>query len=143
MFVRLMIGFAGLCGALAVAMGSLHAHGLERLLEVRGYDAADIAQRMQFCDTANKYALLQAGALLATASLITSRGGLVLKLGGLGMVAGTLGFCGALYMLTFANSDAWGQVAPVGGITLILSWLFVAVAALVPHYEDDAGELVD
>jgi uncharacterized membrane protein YgdD (TMEM256/DUF423 family) len=47
--------------------------------------------------------------------------------GGL-MTLGTLLFCGGLYLLTLTGDVSWAIFAPVGGITLVLSWLSLALS---------------
>lgn len=142
-FIRFMMLVAGLAGAAAVAMGALHSHGLEELLEQQGFEAGEIQTRMDLCDTANKYLVLHAGAILGCTALIATRGGLVLKLAATGLVLGTVGFCGSLYLLAFTTNETWATTAPVGGITLIVSWLFVALTAFVPHYGREPPDLSD
>ena len=45
-------------------------------------------------------------------------------------VAGLLLFCGSLYALALGAPRQTGLVTPVGGLSLILGWLALAVAAL-------------
>ena len=45
-------------------------------------------------------------------------------------VLGTVLFSGSLYALALSGIGAFGAIAPVGGLSLILAWLAVAVAVL-------------
>ena len=46
------------------------------------------------------------------------------------MLAGTLLFCGSLYVLAAAGPRWFGAVAPLGGTAFIAAWLMLALAAL-------------
>ena len=46
------------------------------------------------------------------------------------MAAGTLVFCGGLYLAALGVTEALVPVVPLGGSALILAWLVLAVAAL-------------
>jgi len=53
-----------------------------------------------------------------------------LRVAGWLFVAGLLLFCGSLYALALGAPRQTGLVTPVGGLSLILGWLALAVAAL-------------
>ena len=65
---RLILG-AAVFGTLGVLLGAFGAHGLDGILEGRGYDAELIAKRLAQFDTGVRYQLIHAVALLALASL--------------------------------------------------------------------------
>lgn len=41
----------------------------------------------------------------------------------------TLTFCGSVYLFVIANSKAISYIAPVGGISLMIAWLYLAYIA--------------
>ncbi|PYB73270.1 DUF423 domain-containing protein [Rhizobium wuzhouense] len=102
---------AGLIGASGVALAAAASHaGGEQLLR-----------------PASTICLAHAPALVAL-SLAGDR----IRLGGLvalGMTLGTLLFAGDLVARHFLGSGLFPMTAPTGGLTLIASWLVLAVAA--------------
>jgi uncharacterized membrane protein YgdD (TMEM256/DUF423 family) len=53
-----------------------------------------------------------------------------LRISGWLLVAGLLLFCGSLYALALGAPRQAGLVTPLGGLSLILGWLALALAAL-------------
>ena len=115
---RLLIGLAGLMGAAGVALAAASAHGA---------DAARLA-------SASAMLLFHATAMLATVALL-ARG---LLHGGIGLIAafgfasGAALFAGDLTLRQYAGHSLFPMAAPSGGTLMILSWLAVTLAALVP-----------
>jgi uncharacterized membrane protein YgdD (TMEM256/DUF423 family) len=111
----------GLNGALLVALGAIGAHAF-----------AGDGQAKAWFDTAWRYQALHAVALLALSLAVlridpglprsTLSAGMVL------FVLGTALFCGSLYKLAWTGSGLFPMSAPLGGGSLILGWLAVAVA---------------
>jgi uncharacterized membrane protein YgdD (TMEM256/DUF423 family) len=115
---RLLIGLAGLMGAAGVALAAAAAHGA---------DAGRLA-------SASAMLLFHATAILAAVALI-ERG---LLHGGIGLVA-TFGFVIAaalfasdLTVRQYAGHSLFPYAAPTGGTLMIVSWLAVTLAAVVP-----------
>lgn len=115
---RLLIGLAGLMGAAGVALAAASAHGA---------DASRLA-------SASAMLLFHATAILAATALI-ERG---LLHGGIGLIAAfgfviaAALFAGDLTLRQYAGHSLFPYAAPTGGTLLILSWLAVSVAAVVP-----------
>lgn len=115
---RLLIGLAGLMGAAGVALAAASAHGA---------DAGRLA-------SASAMLLFHATAILAATALI-ERG---LLHGGIGLIAAfgfviaAALFAGDLTLRQYAGHSLFPYAAPTGGTLLILSWLAVSVAAVVP-----------
>jgi uncharacterized membrane protein YgdD (TMEM256/DUF423 family) len=117
---RIFAAIAGLYGALAVALAALGAHAFADLL---------IGKAALRFDTAIRLHLVHAPALLALACaypLLRPRWGLAAASL---MAAGTLVFCGGLYLAALGVTEALVPVVPLGGSALILAWLVLAVAA--------------
>ncbi len=108
-----IVGFAG------VALGAFGAHALGDTLDARG---------RELWDTATLYALVHAGAALATPS----------QAAGLAFCAGAIIFCGALYGLALGAPSVLGAIAPLGGLALLGGWLATGLAALRPNATGDA-----
>lgn len=122
---RILIGLAGLYGALAVALGAYGAHGLDRVLA----GAADGEQRLGWWKTAVLYHLTHALALGLSAWL-ASRGGRWGTIAGALFAGGVAIFSGTLYAMALGGPRWLGAITPIGGLSLIVGWLTVAVAAL-------------
>ena len=74
--------------------------------------------------------MIHALALLAT-GLASDRypSGLINSAGWL-FVVGVLIFCGTIYALAFGAPRILGAVTPIGGLSLIIAWVLLAVGAL-------------
>jgi len=109
-----------LSAAVAVAAGAFGAHGLKSMLG---------ADRLAVWDTAARYQLIHALALVALGSLAARRHGGPLQAGGWLFVAGTVLFSGSLYLLAVTGVRWLGAVTPLGGVAFIAGWLCLAWAA--------------
>lgn len=112
---RKLLAFAGLNGAMAVALGAFAAHG-----------AAPAVKTL--LTTGGQYQMVHAA--LAVALALWSGGGRLARLAGWLAGAGGLIFCLALAMIGLLSLPAMGAVAPIGGIMMIAAWCLVVVAAL-------------
>lgn len=124
--------FAALNGAAAVAAGAYASHGFPP-----GDRAADLLR------LASHYQLVHALALVAlalpTGGLLDGPAGWPLRLAGWLFVLGICLFCGALYALVLIGSSLLPLQAPLGGMSFILGWLMLAVAAVVMWRRPAAG----
>lgn len=107
---RLLVAFAALNGAVAVAAGAFAAHGAGP--QVKG-----------LLQTGAQYQMVHA--LLALACALLGA-----RLAGWLAAAGGLVFATALYLMALAGWLALGAVAPVGGALMIVSWLLLGWVAL-------------
>ena len=110
--------WAGILGALAVAAGAFGAHALEGKLE---------AKEMAWFDTAARYQLTHALALLGLAALAAH--GFAVRAAGWCMVVGVMIFSGTLYAMAFGAPRWFGAITPLGGSALILGWVLVAIGS--------------
>jgi len=113
---------AALLGGLAVACGAFGAHALKARF------AADDPMLANW-ETAARYQMYHALALLAVGLLAARSPSRFLNLAGFSMTLGTLIFSGCLYALVLTGERRLGAVVPVGGILLIVGWVFLAFAA--------------
>ena len=119
---RFCLVAAGLLGATAVALGAFHAHGLEGLLEGRGLSGELLERRMDNVESGVRYQMFHALALLGLAALAQETQSRLLAWIGAGFILGTFLFSGSLYAIVFTGQTWFGVVAPLGGLTLIVSW---------------------
>lgn len=103
---------ASLAG-LAVALGAFGVHTLASIVS---------AERLQVWDTAVRFQMYHALALLALAALPRAT-----RVAALLLVTGTVIFSGSLYVLVLSNVAALGAVTPVGGVLLIAGWAVLAI----------------
>ncbi|SKC86561.1 DUF423 domain-containing protein [Ohtaekwangia koreensis] len=108
---------ASVLGALAVTIGAFGAHALKPSLVAAGkFEVYELATRYQFYHTL---------ALLAIGILQQFIPGKKLEYASLFMLIGTVFFSGSLYLLCFVTLGGIGIITPIGGVFLILGWLFL------------------
>jgi uncharacterized membrane protein YgdD (TMEM256/DUF423 family) len=108
---------ACLAGFFAVAFGAFGAHALKELLERNGTVAV--------WQTATLYHLLHAVVLLVIAARLSSQAaqpGVAFWL----FAAGIVLFSGSLYALAVTNLKPLGAITPIGGLSLLAGWLWLA-----------------
>jgi uncharacterized membrane protein YgdD (TMEM256/DUF423 family) len=133
-FYLLVSAISGLFG---VILGAFGAHGLKKVV------TSDMLAAYQ---TGVQYQFIHSLALLALAILmltLTSKHAVMGKLRWSAnlMIVGMLLFSGSLYTMTFMSVSggfpAWlGLITPMGGLTFILAWALLAVAAFKLPIED-------
>ena len=106
--------------ALAVAAGAFGAHGLKARVS-----PADLV----IWETAARYHLVHALALVALGVLGAAAPRTRLTWAGRLLTAGTLVFSGSLYLLVATGTRWLGAITPIGGTALIAGWLALAVGA--------------
>jgi uncharacterized membrane protein YgdD (TMEM256/DUF423 family) len=117
-------GWFGVLGAaagfLGVAAGAFGAHALRDSLP---------PERLQIVETAARYQLIHALALVAVSIAITSRGSpsRALTLSGWLFVVGQILFCGSLYALGGTGVRWWGAVTPLGGAGFLAGWIALGI----------------
>ena len=124
MHQRTPLAWAGFLGATGVALGAFGAHALRGLLEAGG--------TLEVWETAVRYQLLHAAALLGLAAwqrATAKPSGGPSRWAARLWVAGSLLFCGSLYLLALGGPRWLGPVTPLGGAALIAGWLAAALAA--------------
>lgn len=117
---RLFFSLGAVSGAIAVAAGAFAAHGLKARL------APDL---LAVFDTAARYQMFHALALLAAAWAASRWPGRRARAAGWCFIGGTIVFSGSLYVLALSGLRAWGAITPVGGVLFIVGWLLLAWAA--------------
>lgn len=116
---------AAALGATGVALGAFGAHGLKAFLLERGM--------LNAWETAARYQLLHAAALLGAAAWLRSAAGTGAKWIGRAAACWSVGvvlFSGSLYSLALGGPNWLGPVTPLGGVAFMLGWVLVGFAAI-------------
>jgi uncharacterized membrane protein YgdD (TMEM256/DUF423 family) len=109
-------------GAVAVVAGAFGAHALKDRLD---------APSLEVYTTATHYHMYHALALLAV-GLLGAHGktlGIAGQVAGWGFLIGIMVFSGTLYALAVTGMKWLGAITPIGGVSLIVGWIALAVAA--------------
>jgi uncharacterized membrane protein YgdD (TMEM256/DUF423 family) len=118
---------AALLGALSIILGAFGAHALKEIF------TSDI---LQVYETAVRYQMYHAFALLAAGILYKEFTNKKIKLAGDLFIAGIILFSGSLYALCFIeyqhlSSLLWiGAITPLGGLCFIIGWLLLFAGAV-------------
>lgn len=108
---------AAVLGFLAVSLGAFGAHGLKDILARN--DTAAIWEKAVF------YHFIHAVMLFLLAGRTPLRAGPWFS-----FLAGILLFSGSLYLMAVTNARWLGAITPVGGVSFLAGWLWLAVAPL-------------
>lgn len=104
-----------------VGTGAFGAHGLKALV---GADMLAVWQ------TAVLYQLVHALGLIGIASLRPRLDRRLAATGVVLLLAGVLMFSGSLYALVLSGTRGLGAITPLGGVSFMIGWLLIAIAAL-------------
>ena len=122
----------GLFGATGVAFGALGAHALKAKMQ-EGLITAD---QLSGFETATKYQLFHALALLFVYFMNKDKQFRLLTVAAYLFTTGIILFSGSLYLLTTRNLTGitavsfLGPITPLGGVALIAAWVCIAIQAL-------------
>jgi len=119
-----LIAFAGVSGAVAVALGAFAAHGLKAVLS---------PYLLGVFETGVHYQFLHTVMVLACAILIRFDIGKKAQKGlssaAICFIIGILCFSGSLYALALTGIKWFGPITPLGGVFFIIGWVLLAVSA--------------
>lgn len=127
-----LVAFAGISGALAVALGAMAAHLLRSRMEAGTITINDL----QAFETAAKYQMYHSIVLLVIALLTDKLSSRYIYKAAYCFMAGIVLFSGSLYLLSTApliglSGMRWlGPLTPIGGLFLITGWLLLAFSAV-------------
>lgn len=119
--MRLFFVLGSLLAGLAVALGAFAAHGLRGTL-----NAADLAT----FETAVRYQMYHALALLAVAGAVARWGAPTAVAAGWLFTVGIALFSGSLYLLVLTGPRWLGAITPLGGVAFLAGWALLAWTAL-------------
>jgi uncharacterized membrane protein YgdD (TMEM256/DUF423 family) len=117
---RLFLLLGSLSALVSVAAGAFGAHALRARL------APDL---LAVFETAARYQMYHALALLAVAWALGRWPGPLVAWAGWLFVAGTFLFSGSLYALALSGVRWLGAITPLGGVCFLAGWLCLALAA--------------
>ena len=116
------IRLAGLLGAAAVVIGAFGAHGFEKFPGISELSAPELAESREWLETAAKYHMYHALAILGVGVVMTSRPDIKLNASGFAFFLGILIFSGMLYVMAFTHARL-GAIVPIGGASFIVGWV--------------------
>lgn len=117
---RSWVALGALLAGLAVAAGAFGAHGLRARLS---------PDMLQVFETAARYQMYHALALIAVGLMADRWPSPLLGTAGWLFLAGIVLFSGSLYGLTLSRVRLLGAITPLGGVAFIAGWACVALAA--------------
>ncbi|MCW3071035.1 MAG: parS [Bacteroidetes bacterium] len=126
-----LIRFAGISGAIGVALGAMAAHFLKTKME----SGSITMNELQAFETGARYQIYHSLALLCLALLHDKLNSKLIPKAGYCFMAGIVLFSGSLYLLSTGGlmgmgTMRWlGPVTPIGGVFLIAGWLLTGISA--------------
>jgi uncharacterized membrane protein YgdD (TMEM256/DUF423 family) len=121
-------------GCLAVVFGAFGAHGLESAFKnpatLQELGEQQIDAKLANWETAARYQMYHALALLGVGILTARRCTLAVNLAGVAFTLGVLIFSGCLYALVLTGLRWLGAIVPIGGTLLIVGWVCLLVAVI-------------
>ena len=117
---RTFLVLGALSGAIAVAAGAFGAHALKARL------SPDL---LAVFETGARYQMFHALGLVAAAWAAARFPGGAASAAGWLFLAGTVLFCGSLYVLALSGVRWLGAVTPLGGVAFIAGWIALAWTA--------------
>jgi uncharacterized membrane protein YgdD (TMEM256/DUF423 family) len=121
---RFCLTFAALHGFLAVSLGAFGAHSLKA--QVASLDPEEAAKILRWVETASRYQLAHAVALVGLLALWPRLSITPAKLSAHGFAWGTVVFSGTLYAMALGAPRWLGAITPLGGLGLLLGWAALA-----------------
>lgn len=107
-------------GFLSVLFGAFGAHGLKQHLS---------PEMLVIFETGVRYQMYHALALLAAAWAVTVFDSKLISRAGTCFTAGIIIFSGSLYILALSGIKMFGAITPIGGVLLIVGWVFMILGA--------------
>lgn len=135
---RIFYLIAALSGALAVALGALGAHALQKQVDFGVLTPANIHS----FETAVKYHLLHSILLMLTVYFAKHYHSAWLRLAAYFFIFGIVFFAGSIYILSTRaliglKSVSWlGPVTPIGGLCMIAGWILLGIGLYsIKHHQ--------
>ena len=118
---RFTLAFAALNGLMGVAMGAMGAHVLKARLD---------AEALGWLDTAVRYQVWHALALVGVAAFLARRQDRKLGLAALAWMVGIVLFSFSLYALALTGFRPLAMITPFGGVAFLVGWGALASYAM-------------
>lgn len=113
---RTLFSAGAVFGLLSILLGAFGAHALKEHLS---------PERLIIFETGVRYQAYHAFALLASAWAMTIFDSKMIARAGTFFTAGIIVFSGSLYILALSGIKIFGAVTPIGGILLMVGWIFM------------------
>ena len=123
------VAIACLLGLIAVALGAFGAHAIGNVVS---------EARLATWTTAVQYHFFHVLAVLVLSAVFRDNADRWVNRAQASFLVGVGIFSGSLYVLVLTDTPALGVITPVGGLLLMLGWLFAFVAAVKAHRSIDA-----
>ena len=107
---------------LGVGAGAFGAHGLAAYF-------ARFPDLESTYDTAVRYQIIHAFAIIITAWIVTQYGSKYANWAGWLFLVGIILFSGSLYLLVITQTRWLGAITPLGGVAFLAGWVMVFLAA--------------
>ncbi len=120
--MKLFVLLSSVLMFIGVGAGAFGAHALADLLTQSGREGT--------YETAVRYQMYHALALLAVAWLTTQVPSNLVNWAGWLFFVGVLIFSGSLYLLVFTGRGWFGAITPIGGVAFLAGWVCLFVAVL-------------
>ena len=118
-----------LLAGLAVGFGAFGAHGLsERLGEIHGENSEMVNKRIENWRTAAAYQMYHSLGIILVGMITLLRPSKFAKIAGFLFLMGICLFSGLLYALVILEKPFLGAIVPLGGLSFIGGWFFLAMA---------------
>ena len=117
---RLFYRLGAFSALVSVAAGAFGAHALRHRLP---------PENLSVFETAARYQMYHALALLAAAWATSRWTGVLPKWAGWCFAGGTILFSGSLYALALTGSRWLGAITPLGGVAFMVGWFCLALSA--------------
>ena len=111
-----------LLGLVAFAAGAFGSHALKMRLPL---------DYLNIYETAVRYQMYHAFILIGIAWASTVFSSPLIPLAGWLMLMGILIFSGSLYTLVLTDTRWWGAITPIGGVILLIGWIFLVIGGMV------------
>ena len=108
-------------GFLSVLFGAFGAHALKAHLS---------PEMLVIFETGVRYQAYHAFALLTASWAVTVFDSKLIARAGTCFAAGSIIFSGSLYILVLSGIKIFGAITPIGGLLLMLGWIFMIVGAI-------------
>lgn len=131
MLPKFCIVVGGLLGATAVALGAMETHALKKRLEAQMCPAEQITRRLENAQTAGRYQIVHALAILAIGAAAHQRQHWLWAVAVTAMLLGSLCFSGILHLFALTGNETLLPLVPLGGGSLILAWLAISLAGFL------------
>jgi uncharacterized membrane protein YgdD (TMEM256/DUF423 family) len=116
---KIILMSGSILGFLSVALGAFGAHALKDFLAAN--------QRLATFETAVQYQMYHSLALIATGILALVLPKIDFGWIGLLFLAGIFIFSGSLYLLCATGIRWLGAITPLGGVSFLAAWLWLAI----------------